>query len=220
MQQKGLLMPPRLFERKWNTVRRKCGRMRMNTAIGKFFTCLAALLLIALPAAPAFASEGSSVSYTTRNVVGITQSTDDTGSSQEAPSAEEENDGSREGEAEEDGIMPLSLDDADDIMPLSDEPSVLAVPDEDPASPTVAEREQSGPKTLDSSKEAISQAATHIATPERALTAKDATVAVGDPSASANLKQTGDSFMEGAIVALGGIVIVVLCLLVYRFRKS
>lgn len=194
--------------------------MRMNTAIGKFLTCLAALLLMTLTATPAFATESSSVSYTTRNVVGITQSTDDGDPAQGSTSDAEENDEAQEGDVEEGGIMPLSLDGTDDAMPLSDEPSVLAVPGEDPGSPTVAEHEQSGPKTLDSSKEAISQAATHIATPEQALTAKDATLAVGDPSASANLKQTGDSMIEGLVVALGGVAVVAFSLLLYHFRKE
>ena len=99
-------------------------------------------------------------------------------------------------------------------------PFLLTPPTEDSGDPTVAEREQSGPQTPDTSREAISQAATHIATPEQALTAKDATIAVGDPSASAGLQQTGDSLMEGMVIALGGVVIVAFSLLLYHFRKE
>lgn len=193
--------------------------MRMHTAVGKLFTCLAAMLLVIVPATPAFATDAISATYTTRNVAGITPSNDDA-ITPETSSPESESDASQGEELDDGGIMPLSLDDSGDLMPLSDSPSVLAVPGEDPGSPTVAEHEQSGPKTLDSSKETVSQAATHIATPERALTAKDATVAVGDPSASANLKQTGDSVMEGLVVILGGVVVVAFSLLLYHFRKE
>lgn len=143
--------------------------MRMHTAVGKLFTCLAAMLLMALPGTPVFADE----------------------------------------------ILPT--------MNMSDDMA-------EAAPPTIAEFEHYGPKTLDSSREAISQASTHIATPEQALRAQDATMAVGmdarsdvktsGPTTSTGLTCTGDSLMEGMVIVLGGVVIVAFSLLLYHFRKE
>ena len=132
--------------------------MPMHTAVGRFFTCLAALLLVVMPAVPAFADSST-----------------------------------------------LQVEPADMI---------------ESAPPTIAEREQTGAKTVDSSKEAISQAATRVATPEQALTAKDATIAVADPSASASLTQTADSLTEGMMVVVGAVIIVAASLLLYHFRRE
>lgn len=192
--------------------------MRMNTAIGKFFTCLAAMLLVALPAAPAFAADGADASEMGRGTSFVLHE----GTMVKASSDYDENETDAEdadfgGFADDlEGLGDVDLDALEDAtIPV---PYLLEPPMEDSGNPTVAEQEQSGPKTPDSSREAIQHAATHIATPEQALTAKEATIAVSDPSVS--LQQTGDSLMEGLVVALGGVVVVAVSLLLYHFRKE
>lgn len=143
--------------------------MRTHTVMNRFFVCLVGMLLVVMPATPAFADE----------------------------------------------ILP-TLEVGDGIAEVNP--------------PTIAEFEHYGPQTPHTSREAISQASTHIATPEQARRAEEATTyasvnlgpqALGtDPAMSASLAQNGDSLAEGLVVALGGVAIVAFSLLLYHFRKE
>ena len=139
--------------------------MPIRAVSTRFFICLAAMLLVALPVAPAFADE----------------------------------------------ILP-TLEVGDEVVEASP--------------PTIAEFEHYGPRTPDTTRDAIFQASTHIATPEQALRAEDATMAVSSDSSelerttTTGLVSAGDSALEALVVALGGVVIVVFSLMLYHFRKE